>query len=80
MTQGSISIKHSSNKMKKTKIPHCRNSPKMNSPKISNTIVERGNIDTHNAQIHDRSLSWYRHFNEKCGVKLVLWAQVSLLS
>jgi hypothetical protein len=74
MTQGNISIKHSSNKMKKTKIPHCRNSPK-----ISNTIVERGNIDTPNAQIHDRSLSWYRHFNEKGGIKLVLWAQVSLL-
>ena len=73
MTQGNISIKHSSNKMKKTKIPHCRN-------KISNTIVERGNIDTPNAQIHDRPLSWYRHFNEKGGVKLVLWAQVSLLS
>jgi hypothetical protein len=38
--------------------------------------VEKGEtIDTPNTQIHDRpltSLVWYKNFNKKCGVKLVL--------
>jgi hypothetical protein len=34
-------------------------------PKSNIKIVERGQLDTSTTHIHDRSLSWYRLFNEK---------------
>jgi hypothetical protein len=42
------------------KIPYCRNSSKIPyCPNSNRTIVERGNIDTSNTHIHNRSLSWF---------------------
>ena len=49
--------------------------------KSNRKIVERGKIDTPNSQIHDRSISWFGTVTSVIsgGVKLVLWAQSSLL-
>jgi len=44
-------------------------------------IVERGNIDTLNTQIHDRSISCLgtgTSIKQCGGVKLVIWAQTSM--
>jgi len=47
--------------------------------KLNIKIVERGKIDTHNTQIHHRSLFWlYTDTSMKCGgATLVLWAKTS---
>jgi hypothetical protein len=60
--------------MKNKKMPHCRNSSKIK-------IVERGNIDTPNTQIHDLSLLWYGTgiSIHSGGVKSALRAHVSAL-
>ena len=49
--------------------------------KSNRKIAERGKIDTPSSQIHDRSLSWFGTVTSVIsdGVKLVLWAQSSLL-
>jgi len=62
------------NKMKNKKYHTVRTIPKSNIK-----ILERGNIDAGNTQIHDRSLSWLGTDTliKSCWVKLVLWVQTS---
>jgi hypothetical protein len=38
----------------------------------------RGNTDTPNTQIHDSSLSWLSTGNSINGLKLVVWAKITL--
>ena len=64
--------------MKYKKMPHCcRNNSKSNMK-----IIERGKIDTPNTQIQYHSFSWLgTGTSVKNGiVKLVSWAQATLLS
>jgi hypothetical protein len=52
-------------------------------PKFNRKIVERGEIDTTNTQIHDHSLSCLgtcTSIKKNGGVRLFLWAQTFLLS
>ena len=57
------------------RIPHCRNSLKYNW-----TITNTGKIETPNIYTWPLTfLSWYRHFNKKWRVKLVLRAEASTL-
>jgi len=51
-------------------------------PKSHTTILERGKIDTPDTQIHDCSLSclFTSASIKPGGVKLVVWAQTSLLN
>ena len=57
----------------KHKIPHCRNSSK-----IQAKNVERGAIRSPSTQIHDRPLSWLGADTsiKSGGVELVLWAKI----
>ena len=50
--------------------------------KFNRKMVEKGNIDTHNTQMHDRSLSWVGRGTEinSGGVRLALWSQTFLIS
>ena len=50
-------------------------------PKSNRKIVERGKIETPNTETHDSSLSWFGTVTsvKSVGVRLVLWAQSSLL-
>jgi hypothetical protein len=45
-------------------------------PKSNIKIVARGKIDTPNTHKNMTTfLAWYRHFNKKWQVKIVLWVQ-----